>query len=67
VASAALMVVATLLVPVTLAGPLEAWLGLLERASVAIPGVWQLAIALRALRLAAPPPLPRSMTRGSPR
>ena len=65
-ASAALMVVATLLVPLTLAGPLEAWLGLLERAYVAIPGIWQLAVALRALGLAAAPPLPRSMTRGSP-
>ena len=58
VVSAALMVVATLLVPVTLAGPLQAWLGLLERVYVAIPGVWQLAVALRALRLAASPPLP---------
>ena len=65
-ASAALMVVATLLVPLTLAGPLEAWLGLLERAYVAMPGIWQLAVALRALGLAAAPPLPRSMTRGSP-
>jgi hypothetical protein len=64
--SAALMVVATLLVPVTLAGPLEAWLGLLERAYVAIPGIWQLAVALWALGLAAAPPLPRSMARGSP-
>ena len=66
-ASAALMVVATLLVPLTLAGPLKAWLGLLERAYVAIPGIWQVAIALRALGLAAKPPLPRTTTRGAPR
>ncbi len=66
-ASAVLMVVATLLVPVTLAGPLEAWLGLLERIYVAIPGAWQLAVALRALRLAATHPRPRPVTRGSPR
>ncbi len=50
-ASATLMVVGTLLVPFALAGPLEAWLGLLERVYVAIPGIWQLAVALRALGL----------------
>jgi hypothetical protein len=61
------MVVATLLVPLTLAGPLKAWLGLLERAYVAIPGILQVAIALRALGLAAKPPLPRTTTRGAPR
>jgi len=66
-ASAALIVVATLLVPLTLAGPLKAWLGLLERAYVAIPGILQVAIALRALGLAAKPPLPRTTTRGAPR
>jgi hypothetical protein len=48
--AAALMVVATLLVPLTISGPLEAWLGLLERIYVAIPGAWQAAVALRALR-----------------
>ncbi len=48
---AVLVVVATLLVPLTIAGPLEPWLGLLERIYVAIPGAWQVAVALRALRL----------------
>ena len=50
-ASATLMVVGTLMVPLALAGPLESWLGLLERVYVAIPGIWQLAVALRALGL----------------
>ena len=49
--AAVLMVVATLLVPLTIAGPLEPWLGLLERIYVGIPGAWQVAVALRALRL----------------
>lgn len=49
--AAFLMLVATALVPLTVGGPLEPWLGLLERGYVAIPGVWQAAIALRALRL----------------
>jgi len=49
--AAALMVVATLLVPLTISGPLEAWLGLLERIYVAIPGAWQALVAVRALRL----------------
>ncbi len=48
--AAALMGVATLLVPLAIGGPLEAWLGLLERIYVAIPGVWQVLVALRALR-----------------
>jgi hypothetical protein len=48
--AAALMVVATLLVPLTISGPLKAWLGLLERIYVAIPGAWQAVVALRALR-----------------
>ncbi len=48
--AAALMVVATLLVPLTINGPLEAWLGLLERIYVAIPGAWQALVALRAIR-----------------
>jgi hypothetical protein len=49
--AAVLMVVATLLVPLTIGGPLEPWLGLLERIYVGIPGAWQVAVALRALRL----------------
>lgn len=48
--TAMLVVVATLLVPLTVAGPLEPWLGLLERIYVAIPGAWQVAVAFRALR-----------------
>lgn len=48
-AAAGLMVAATLLVPPTIAGPLEPWLGLLERIYVAIPGAWQAAVALRSL------------------
>jgi hypothetical protein len=49
--TAVLMVVATLLVPLTIAGPLEPWLGMLERIYVAIPGTWQVVVAVRALRL----------------
>lgn len=49
--AAVLMVVATFLVPLTISGPLEPWLGLLERTYVAMPGAWQVAVALRALRL----------------
>jgi hypothetical protein len=48
--AAALMVVSTVLVPFTVSGPLEPWLGLLERIYVAIPGVWQAAVAIRVLR-----------------
>jgi hypothetical protein len=51
VVAAMLLVVATLLVPLTIAGPLEPWLGLLERIYVGIPGAWQVVVALRALRL----------------
>jgi hypothetical protein len=50
VVAAALMVVAALLVPLTLSGPLEPWLGLLERIYVAIPSAWQVAVALLAIR-----------------
>jgi hypothetical protein len=57
--AAVLMVVASLLVPLTIAGPLEPWLGLLERIYVAIPGAWQVAVALRALRLDARTRAPR--------
>lgn len=53
VAAAGLMLAATLLVPLTVAGPLEPWLGLLERVYVGIPGTWQLAISIRALRMLA--------------
>jgi hypothetical protein len=49
--AAALVVLATFLVPLTIAGPLEPWLGLLERIYVAIPGAWQVAVALRTLKL----------------
>ena len=49
--AAVVTVVATLLVPFTIAGPLEPWLGLLERIYVAIPGAWQALVAVRALRL----------------
>jgi hypothetical protein len=49
--AAVLMVVATALVPLTIGGPLEPWLGLLERIYVGTPAVWQVAVALRALRL----------------
>jgi hypothetical protein len=52
--AAALMVVSTVLVPFTVSGPLEPWLGLLERVYVAIPGLWQAAVAIRALRLSEP-------------
>lgn len=50
--AAALMLVATALVPLTVDGPLEPWLGLLERVYVAIPGLWQVWLAWRALRVA---------------
>ena len=49
--AAVVTVVATLLVPFTIAGPLEPWLGLLERIYVAIPGAWQVVVTLRALGL----------------
>jgi hypothetical membrane protein len=44
------MVVATLLVPLTIRGPLSPWLGLLERVYVAIPMAWQFVTALSALK-----------------
>jgi hypothetical protein len=47
---AILMVVASMLVPLTVSGPLEPWLGLLERIYVGLPGAWQVAVAVRALR-----------------
>jgi hypothetical protein len=39
------------LVPVTLYGPLLPWLGLLERIYVAIPSIWEVAVAVAGLRL----------------
>lgn len=49
--AAALVLVATVLVPATVDGPLTPWLGLLERLYVAIPSVWQIGVSLVALRL----------------
>jgi hypothetical protein len=46
----AVLAAAILLVPVTLYGPLLPWLGLLERVYVALPSVWQLAVAGTGLR-----------------
>ncbi|MEO8462356.1 MAG: DUF998 domain-containing protein [Chloroflexota bacterium] len=48
--AAALVILATLLVPLTVDGPLTPWLGLLERLYVAIPSVWQLGVGMAALR-----------------
>ncbi|MEK6721588.1 MAG: DUF998 domain-containing protein [Chloroflexota bacterium] len=45
-----LMLVSVALVPLTVAGPLLPYLGLLERAYIAIPSIWQAAVAIRALR-----------------
>lgn len=50
--AAGLVVLATVLVPATLDGPLTPWLGLLERLYVAIPSVWQVAVGVAAWRLA---------------
>jgi hypothetical protein len=50
--AAGLVVVATVLVPATLDGPLAPWLGLLERLYVAIPSVWQVGAGVAAWRLA---------------
>jgi hypothetical protein len=49
--AAALVLVATLLVPATVDGPLTPWLGLLERLYVAIPSVWQVGVGLMVWRL----------------
>jgi len=48
-----LMLVSIALVPLTVAGPLLPYLGALERIYVAIPSVWQFAVARRALRVLA--------------
>jgi hypothetical membrane protein len=45
-----LVVAAMALVPVTLYGPLLPWLGLLERAYVAVPTAWELLVSVAALR-----------------
>ncbi len=50
-AAAALVLLATALVPVTVDGPLTPWLGLLERMYVAVPSVWQVAAGMVAWRL----------------
>jgi len=47
----ALMLISAALVPLTVAGPLLPYLGALERIYVAIPSIWQLAVARRALRI----------------
>lgn len=46
-----LMLVSIAIVPLTVAGPLLPYLGALERIYVAIPSVWQFAVARRALRV----------------
>lgn len=47
----ALVIVSSLLVPLTLDGPLTPWLGLLERIYVAIPSLWQIGVGIVAWRL----------------
>lgn len=49
--AAVLVVGSSLLVPLTVEGPLLAWLGLLERLFVAIPSIWQFAAGILAWRL----------------
>jgi hypothetical membrane protein len=46
---AIVMTVALFTVPVTLAGPLEPWLGLMERLYVGIPSLWLVGIAAHGL------------------
>ena len=50
--AAVLVVGSSFLVPLTVDGPLTPWLGLLERAYVAIPSLWQLGAGIVALRIA---------------
>jgi len=52
-----LMLISAALVPLTVDGPLLPYLGLLERAYVAIPSAWQIVIAIHALRIGPRPPL----------
>ncbi len=54
VLAASLTVIAAILVPATVDGPLTPWLGLLERIYVAIPSIWQIGVGLAAWRLTAP-------------
>jgi hypothetical protein len=49
--AASLAIASIALVPVTIDGPLTPWLGLLERAFVAIQSIWQLGAGLVAWRL----------------
>lgn len=49
--AAALVVLATALVPATVDGPLTPWLGLLERLYVAVPSIWQVGAGIAALRI----------------
>jgi hypothetical protein len=46
---AIVMTVALFTVPVTIAGPLEPWLGLMERLYVGIPSLWLAGIAAHGL------------------
>lgn len=48
-----LMLFSATIVPLTVAGPLLPYLGLLERMYVAIPSIWQLWVARRAVRVLA--------------
>lgn len=50
-AAGVLVIAASALVPVTLYGPLEPWLGLLERTYVAIPSIWQVGVGVAAWRV----------------
>ncbi len=50
--AAAIVVGSSLLVPLTLDGPLTPWLGLLERIYVAIPSLWQVGTGIVAWRVA---------------
>jgi hypothetical membrane protein len=49
VAVAIVMTIALFAVPVTLAGPLEPWLGLVERLYVGIPSLWLVGLAAHGL------------------
>lgn len=52
--AAGLVLVATVLVPATVDGPLTPWLGLLERIYVAVPSAWQVGTGVVAWRLLRP-------------
>jgi len=54
-----LVLVSSLLVPLTLYGPLLPWLGLLERLYVAIPTGWEAAVSVAALRRLSRASVPR--------